>query len=88
MQIPGTRLRVIQCLNPKTNFNIEYSKHEDKTHVLDFGHSILGFKICLIAICVQVGDRGGSEEPHPQAGTRAYYKYVEESDAATTKVYT
>jgi hypothetical protein len=33
------------------------------------------------------GDRGGSEEPHPQAGTRAYYKYVEESDVATTKVY-
>jgi hypothetical protein len=30
---------------------------------------------------------GGSEEPHPHAGTRAYYKYVEESDAATTKVY-
>ena len=32
-------------------------------------------------------DRGGSEEPHPRAGTRAYYKYVEESDAATTTVY-
>jgi hypothetical protein len=30
---------------------------------------------------------GGSEESHPQAVTRAYYKYVEESDAATTKVY-
>jgi len=29
------------------------------------------------------GDRGGSEEP-----TQAYYKYVEESDVATTKVYT
>ena len=28
-------------------------------------------------------DRGGSEET-----TQAYYKYVEESDAATTKVYT
>jgi len=28
------------------------------------------------------GDRGGSEEP-----TQAYYKYVEERDAATTKVY-
>ena len=34
------------------------------------------------AICIQGGDRGGSEEP-----TQAYYKYVEESDAATTKVY-
>ncbi|MCG6536313.1 MAG: MFS transporter, partial [Syntrophales bacterium LBB04] len=33
--------------------------------------------------CIQVGDRGGSEEP-----TQAYYKYVEERDAATTKVYT
>jgi hypothetical protein len=31
--------------------------------------------------------RAGSEEPHPQAGTQAYYKYVEESAAATTKVY-
>ena len=28
------------------------------------------------------GDRGGSEEP-----TQAYYKYVEESDVATTKGY-
>jgi hypothetical protein len=48
------------------------------------------------------GAPGGSEEPHPQAGTRAYLVYVEESDsaseaswkeasckdAATTKVYT
>ena len=42
----------------------------------------------VIPICIQDGDRGGSEEPHPQAGTRAYYEYVEESDAATTKVYT
>ena len=33
------------------------------------------------------GDRGGSEEPHPQAGTRTYLGYVEESDIATTKVY-
>ena len=33
------------------------------------------------------GTPGGSEEPHPQAGTRAYYRYVEEGDAATTKVY-
>jgi hypothetical protein len=37
----------------------------------------------LIPICIQDVDRGGSEEP-----TQAYYKYVEESDAATTKVYT
>src|SRR5271157_5689621 len=36
----------------------------------------------LIPICIQDGDRGGSEEP-----TQAYYKYVEEGDAATTKVY-
>jgi hypothetical protein len=36
----------------------------------------------LIPICIQDGDRGGSEEP-----TKAYYEYVEESDAATTKVY-
>jgi hypothetical protein len=33
-------------------------------------------------IRIQDGDRGGSEEP-----TQAYYKYVEERDAATTKVY-
>jgi hypothetical protein len=32
--------------------------------------------------------RAAARKPHPQAGTRAYYKYVEESDAATTKVYT
>jgi hypothetical protein len=38
--------------------------------------------LCLIPICIQDGDRGGSEEP-----TQAYYKYVEESDVATTKVY-
>jgi len=36
----------------------------------------------VIPICIQDGDQGGSEEP-----TQAYYKYVEESDAATTKVY-
>ena len=35
----------------------------------------------LMPICIQAGDRGGSEEP-----TQAYYKYVEERDAATTKV--
>jgi hypothetical protein len=34
-------------------------------------------------IRIQDGDRGGSEEP-----TQAYYEYVKESDAATTKVYT
>jgi len=33
-------------------------------------------------IRIQDEDRGGSEEL-----TQAYYKYVEESDAATTKVY-
>jgi hypothetical protein len=32
-------------------------------------------------IWIQVGDRGGSEEP-----TQAYYKYVKESDEETTKV--
>jgi len=37
----------------------------------------------LIPICIQDGDQGGSEEP-----TQADYKCVEESDAATTKVYT
>jgi hypothetical protein len=35
-----------------------------------------------ITIRIQDGDRGGSEE-----ATQAYYKYVEESDGATTKVY-
>jgi hypothetical protein len=33
--------------------------------------------------CLRPGTPGGSEEPHPQAGTRAYYEYVEESDADT-----
>jgi hypothetical protein len=44
----------------------------------------------VIPICIQdgrpsqwLGTPGGSEEPHPQAGTRAYYEYVEESDADT-----
>ena len=32
-------------------------------------------------------DREDDEEPHPHAGTRAYYKYVEESDEEATKVY-
>ena len=44
----------------------------------------------LMPIRIQVGDRGDSEEPiaeHP-VRTQAYYKYVEERDAATTKVYT
>ena len=43
----------------------------------------------LKPICIQdgrpslrPGTPGGSEESHPQAGTRAYYKYAEESDAA------
>jgi hypothetical protein len=36
----------------------------------------------LIPIWIQDGDRGGSKEP-----TQAYCEYVEESDAATTKVY-
>ena len=45
--------------------------------------------LALIPICIQEGrpsllpgTPGGSEEPHPQAGTWAYYEYVEESDAA------
>jgi len=37
----------------------------------------------MVPIRIQAGDQGGSEEL-----TQAYYKYVEESDAATTKVYT
>jgi hypothetical protein len=60
--------------------------------------------MAYIPICIQDGDRGGSEEPiaiakHPgrehPVRTQAYYKYVEESDSvasckdvATTKVYT
>ncbi len=38
--------------------------------------------LTLIPIWIQDGDRGGSEEP-----TQAYFKYVKESDAATTKGY-
>ena len=29
---------------------------------------------------------GGKEEAHPQAGTRAYYRYVEETDDAANEV--
>src|SRR5271157_493855 len=29
-------------------------------------------KIYAVPICIQDGDQGGSEEPHPQAGTPAY----------------
>ena len=32
-------------------------------------------------------ERGGDEEPHPRAGTRAYCQYVKESDEETTKLY-
>ena len=37
------------------------------------------FPMRIIPICIQDGDRGGSEEP-----TKAYWKYVEESDGQHT----
>jgi hypothetical protein len=42
----------------------------------------MDFLQIVVRTCIQDGDRGGSEEP-----TKAYLGYVEESDAATTKVY-
>ena len=62
----------------------------DGVHIESVQSAVKGYNIDLHS----GEDRDGSGEPHPQAGTRAYWGYVEESDAAiaqhpirTTKVY-